>query len=303
MLVGCNTLSFTSDGKSDADAVRLLAKAGFKCIDLNLNRYSVRDPISPFWKMNVNQRREYARTMKAVAKECGVYISQIHAPYPTYLPGKRKRQQIFDCVEDTIYMAALMDTPYVVVHPYVPPEFTTPEQVEAAVEMSFEFYYKFAMFLCHTGVRVGIENMFNWDRKKDCPLETVASTADNMCYLIDSLNCNSDGSPFVACLDTGHGMLTGGGNLPYMIKRLGERLQLLHVHDNDGIRDRHWPPYSGIIDWNAFAKALYKEEYQGVISLEVKTEKADLKTAQDLFVRADRLRMTIETKKFETEDK
>ncbi len=297
MYVGCNTLSFIGETKSDIEAIKLLAEAGFNCIDLNLNRYSVKDPVNPFWEKSVVEQQAYAEELKGAAKNLGVYISQVHAPYPTFFPSKRKRKTVADYVENTIYISALIGAPYVVVHPQVPPESKTEEQVKIAIEDNIEFYRGFADLLRQTGVKLAVENMFNWDWDKDRPLVTVASTAECMRYMIDTLNHMCGETLYVACLDTGHGMLTGGGDLPYMVKQLSHRLRLLHVHDNDGKRDRHQAPYTGIIDWESFAHALAEIDYNGVISLEVKSDSSDIKAAQKLFVSAERLRLTVEKEK------
>lgn len=47
-----------------------------------------------------------------------------------------------------------------------------------------------------------------------------------------------------------------------------EYLYSLHIHDNDGVKDQHKNPFSGVIDWTDFGKALNEIGYQGVISLE-----------------------------------
>jgi len=297
MYVGCNTLSFTGELKSDIDAINLLAKAGFNCVDLNLNRYSVKEPVNPFWLMPVAKQQEYAARIREAAQTAKVYVSQVHAPYPTFHPTKRKRKEVFEYVENAIYITALIGAPYIVVHPQVPPESKTEEQVKQAIEDNIDYYSGFSPLLRQTGVKLAIENMFNWDWSVDRPLVTVASTADCMRYMIDTLNNMSGEELFVACLDTGHGMLTGGGDLPYMVKRLAHRLRLLHIHDNDAVRDRHQAPYTGVIDWDAFASALAEIEYNGVLSLEIKVKEPDLKEAKNLFLATERLRLTVEKEK------
>ena len=297
MFIGCNTLSFTVNGESDEEAIKLLAKAGFNCIDLNLNRYSVRDPVNPFWNMTVVQQEKYAASIKKTAREAQVYISQVHAPYPTYFPLKRKRKEVKEYIENAIYIAALIGSPYVVVHPLVPPEAKTADEIKEAVEMSIDFYREFFSLLVQTGVKLAVENMFNWDRENDCPLPTVASTVECMRYIIDTLNHMVGEDAYVACLDTGHCMLSGGGDLPYMVQKLAHRLRLLHIHDNDGKRDKHQAPYKGIINWEEFAKSLVEINYNGVLSLEVKTDSSDLDTAKRLFMSAETLRLTVEREK------
>jgi len=133
--------------------------------------------------------------------------------------------------------------------------------------------------------------MFNWDRSVDVPLPTVASTSDCMAYMVDTLNNMCGENLFVACLDIGHAMLTGGGDPARMIDVLGSRLELLHIHDNDGKRDRHYIPFSGIINWGSVSKALVRNGYKGVLSLEIKTDGTEADTA---FAAAEKLNKLIE---------
>ena len=52
------------------------------------------------------------------------------------------------------------------------------------------------------------------------------------------------------------------------MRALGSRLKVLHVHDNDGVSDRHAIPFSGVTDWEDFAVALKEVGFNGVLSLE-----------------------------------
>jgi sugar phosphate isomerase/epimerase len=47
-----------------------------------------------------------------------------------------------------------------------------------------------------------------------------------------------------------------------------ECLACLHVHDNNGRNDLHWPPYAGVIDWADFSRALHEIGFDGAFSLE-----------------------------------
>lgn len=290
MHIGCNSLSFATK-RTDEDALAMLAKAGFNSVDYNLNKYGVRDPISPFWTLSEEEHTEYARKLKAVADDVGIMIGQVHSPYPTHFPDNGKKMQVLEIQKRSIQIAGALGSPYIVVHPNVPPEAITASQVEKAVEDNFLYYKELFDDLKRYGVKLGIENMFNWDWDKDIPLPTVASTAECMAYMVDTLNNMCGEKLFVACLDVGHAMLTGGGDPAGMVDVLGSRLELLHIHDNDGKRDRHYIPFSGVIDWEGFAKSLVRNGYKGVLSLEIKTDGTE---ADSAFTAADKLNKLIE---------
>jgi sugar phosphate isomerase/epimerase len=56
------------------------------------------------------------------------------------------------------------------------------------------------------------------------------------------------------CFDTGHAHLEGG--VVPSIEVIRDLIVTTHIHDNDGDRDDHLPPYEGTIDWNGALTAM-----------------------------------------------
>ena len=78
------------------------------------------------------------------------------------------------------------------------------------------------------------------------------------------------------CLDTNHANLNW--DLSQLIHDTGGRLMSIHVSDNDGQEERHWLPFSGVIDWKGVSKALVSIDYKGPLVYEVKnSEKKPLR--------------------------
>ena len=118
------------------------------------------------------------------------------------------------------------------------------------------------------GVKVGIENMFQSDpRRKQVSFDTCSTIPEFLRY-VDTL----DSEYMVACLDIGHIGLPVRDDEPWdFIRALGhDRLQSLHVHDNDYKGDKHQLPYQGTINWNEVTKALGEIDYQGDFTYEVR---------------------------------
>ena len=70
------------------------------------------------------------------------------------------------------------------------------------------------------------------------------------------------------CLDTGHCAVFGIQPAD-AVRMLGkDMLKTLHVHDNDGVQDRHWIPFTGVIDWVDFRHALQEIGFDGCLSIE-----------------------------------
>jgi sugar phosphate isomerase/epimerase len=90
------------------------------------------------------------------------------------------------------------------------------------------------------------------------------TTPEQILELIDAID-----RPNVAvCLDTGHAFVAGYEPAEF-VQTLGDRLKVLHVHDNLGSEDQHVAPFAGAIDWGSFVAALRNIGFDGVFSLEV----------------------------------
>ncbi len=69
------------------------------------------------------------------------------------------------------------------------------------------------------------------------------------------------------CLDSGHSFLAG--SLLERVSLFGPRLEILHLHDNEGAYDDHLPPGEGKIDWPGFMSALARARFSGEVVIEV----------------------------------
>jgi sugar phosphate isomerase/epimerase len=65
-----------------------------------------------------------------------------------------------------------------------------------------------------------------------------------------------DGFPedFGYLVDAGHAYINGW-NLDTLFARLGKRIRAIHIHDNDGLKDRHAPIGEGNMDWKSILAA------------------------------------------------
>ena len=73
------------------------------------------------------------------------------------------------------------------------------------------------------------------------------------------------------CVDTGHTNLAvamGHPSVGDVIRKLGSLVEVLHLHDNNGIKDQHKILGTGIIDWKDVFSALDEIGYAGYYNLE-----------------------------------
>ena len=99
------------------------------------------------------------------------------------------------------------------------------------------------------------------------PVDILFPSPEYSAYFIDKLNAIAGKEVFGHCYDTGHGHLVRKEPAEN-IGVIGDRLKVLHVHDNMGYTDDHFMPFAGNIDWNEFCEALKNSNYDGVISFE-----------------------------------
>jgi sugar phosphate isomerase/epimerase len=81
---------------------------------------------------------------------------------------------------------------------------------------------------------------------------------------------NNVDSPFLGlCLDTGHQHLFSELELSEWVRRMGNRLFHIHLHDNDRTGDTHWSIGRGTIDFESFYAAIMRYVPHVTLSLEV----------------------------------
>lgn len=86
------------------------------------------------------------------------------------------------------------------------------------------------------------------------------------------------------CFDSGHGHMFDDRGLDNL-DRCKDRLMALHIHDNDGLRDLHQPPFYGTLDWERFAKILRASPYPREISFELAARNTPYADNLDAFIR------------------
>jgi len=75
---------------------------------------------------------------------------------------------------------------------------------------------------------------------------------------------------FGCCLDVNH-LMNNYAELPDIVRKLGAKIYNLHISDYDGVDEKHWLPFSGVINWPAFLHALKQINYQGPFNYELKS--------------------------------
>lgn len=251
--------SFQKYGDNRA-ILRLLKEAGFTAYDFSMFYGSNAEKEI----LNCDDYIERATAFRAFADELGLLCNQAHAPFPTATDDNFPRfgmttedynRFAHEKITRAIEIAGILGAKSIVVHPW---NYYTVEE-NAALYRSFEATARKA------GVKIAVENMWNWD--VGAPTASAAA-----CSHHEDFKAHLEVLPkdlYVACVDIGHAEMAGlDTDAATMIETLGERVQALHIHDNDRVHDDHKLPYTMKIDFSRMIESLKKIDYQGDVTLE-----------------------------------
>lgn len=262
------------DESNDDSSMARLAACGFEAIDFNIDH--IFNPAEyrkgkkfPICDLNLDEIKELYAPVKAAAEKYGITFSQTHAPFPIYYPGEDEVNEcIFSVLEKSIAINAFIGCPATVIHPY------TTANKELCRKVNMDIYTRLIPIAKKYKVKICLENLFYCINGSIYAGE-CADPREAREY-IDELNAIAQDDVFGFCFDVGHANLVGQ-NLRNFINILGKsRLTVLHIHDNNGIKDQHLMPYTQTIgwsenlatDWNGFIAGLKDIDYEGTLSFE-----------------------------------
>lgn len=243
----------------------ILSQSGFEAVDFSIPHILPTDTHTTFDNATLAEK---AKQFIKLARNSKLEIFQSHAAFPLKIFDPDADAALLDTAIRSVYTAAYLECPNLVFHPVLHPDFDNGNNAETAKLVNLEFFSALVPALKDTGVTVCIENMFRGENYKP-KIYNACSGAEELADLVDSLN-QAHGTHFDACLDTGHAMVVGQDPAA-MLRTLGSRTRVLHIHDNDGILDQHWLPGIGVIDWDDVLKAIGEIGFTGVFNTEVST--------------------------------
>lgn len=233
-------------------AVELVAKAGFEAWDFSMFdmcRFdSNRELIKGGHPLRTNEYLKFARQLKKIGEDNGIFCNQSHAPFPSMAFDRKYLLRAIECTAEA-------GGKICVIHP----------DNNSSPEKNAEMYLEILPFAKQCGVKIATENMWNWDGENECSCAAACSSLESFKANLDAVNDDF----FVACVDIGHAeMRPAGPGAAKLIKHLGDKVQALHIHDVDLTYDNHQIPFSLKVDYAPIAKALKEINYKGEFTLE-----------------------------------
>ena len=276
--VGVQTKNVIDD-QCPNEGFELLRRTGFSCADFSLNGYLLnstlyRQEVNAFFDKTVSELEKFFEPHKSGTQATGIRVSQMHMPYPNYVPGGS--QELNDYLRNVVApksmaVCAFFGCPYIVVHGFKLAYYLGSEEEEwRRTEAFLEFLAPMAKEM---GITICIENLY--DSLGGHLVEGPCCDARKAAERIDRMNEKYHAEVLGFCFDTGHANLVGI-DFERFLTVLGHRLKVLHIHDNDGISDLHQIPFTFTktrenrpsTDWEGFIRGLREIQYNGVLSFE-----------------------------------
>ena len=249
------------------NALRLLKKAGFDGIDFDLECYNGRGILPDIVNMPYDDFVAHFKGVKAVADEIGLEIPSVHSLLDGYVKDVAKNEWMRAKVRRDIEAASILGAKYCVIHSVSTLRWGFDADPNIMHQLNQKMYEDFTPWAEEFGVCLTLESFggvtVNGVRGYD-----YFSNHKAMCYEYDSIK--TDMKAF--CLDSGHtNVAVGGGclSVPDFIRYFGDRIKMLHLHDNDGMNDQHLIPGFGYINWPAVFDALDEIGYDGYYNYEL----------------------------------
>lgn len=156
-----------------------------------------------------------------------------------------------EVLKNRVDMAACLGASDMVLHLYVPhlsmeQDPALKERYYGQVEKSLDELQPYCL---EKGVRISMECLF------DVPLEYMEEQWD---WILQKYPKEFIGF----CFDSGHANMLWHERVPEIVRKYGERIYAVHLHDNFGSSDSHWHPGEGNIDWKEVMAALAESVYE-----------------------------------------
>ena len=251
MLNNVKALSINYNTWMDGQTIEMYKKAGFDGVDLGF-------PVDFFedkkWEDKVHKIKE---DLDNEGMEC----SQIHMPfYGIFESSETYREEKEHEIMSSFKCMNILGAKWGAFHPMSSTNFEyDPKRAMVDNKEKLKRYLEEAS---KYNVGIAVENLPIFP---DCPqYNFFTSNYEDHCELVDSFNSELIG----VCWDFGHANL-----MPYdkakVLDIMGDRVKIVHMHNNTEMCDMHIAPCLGTIKWEELVPILVKHNFTGAFALEI----------------------------------
>ncbi len=232
-----------------------LKECGYSAVD-----YNISDTNGTLYSLDEHTLKQTILAERSAAAQAQIIISQVHGPWrsPPQDTTADDREERLEKMKKAVIITSLLGCKHLVIHPIMPfgIEDISLNQEQDTWNLNLDFFIKLVDFAEKYDVTICLENM-------PMPRFSIA-TPKKILEFVKAINKDN----FKVCLDTGHVVVFPELSVGDEVRRLGDYLRVVHIHDNVGDGDFHLYPTKGVIDWMGFLNAVDEIGYSGALSLE-----------------------------------
>lgn len=255
----------------DLKALEIAARAGADSIDFDLcrdeNDYRNKGSI---YSNGFEAIEEYYTEIKKRSDELGIIIGQTHGKMPGFINVKAEDDALVKNTEYDCFATAILGASVCVVHNATSIFLGPDPDPELMHRLSFDMFRRIIPYAEKNGIKIATETFGDAVRFSACDFFGNIDEFEKAYNAIASVDELRDG--ITVCVDTGHSnkaMRYGNPTPADVIRRLGKKVTVLHLNDNDTLTDQHKIPKTGSIDWDDVLSALDEIGYDGIYNMEL----------------------------------
>ncbi len=253
--------------KGDKQAIDAAKELGLDGIDFDLSMHSVSKE-GDLYGMGRDAVIEYFTDVKAYADKVGMTIRQTHGRLYGFGTSPEMTEEFVKNTELDCLASRVLGAKYCVVHTPSVAWVGIDKTDEEMIALCDDLFRQILPMAKREGIKIAAETHGYCNKYQKME---YYGYADNLIKACQRAKDMGYGDQICVCVDTGHtNMTVRHGNLSVgdFIRRAGSLVEVLHLHDNDGVTDQHKIPMTGVIDWNDVLTALEEINYSGWYNLE-----------------------------------
>lgn len=247
-------------------ALEIAKEVGAEAVDVMIDhegheRNDYRNPASIYSKSD-EEIIAYFSDIKAKADQLGLEISQTHGRMRGFHADIEENKAILENARRDCLVTSVLGAPVCVMHGVSRKWMGNDVSSKVIKDLTLDMYLQIIPFAKMYNVKIATETLNESINDLLVKYNCICAVGDNKDY-------------FSVCMDTGHTNVAIRGSdlsLGDAIRMLGSSISVLHLHDNNGLKDQHKLPMTGDIDWKDVLQALEEVGYNGVYNLELKLE-------------------------------
>ena len=259
----------------DEKALEIAKKIGADAVDFSLPRKKVGN-IHPFFLLSEEERIEHYKAVKRKADELGIIIGQTHGVISGFKNKAEDDAYLLENAYADCLATSILGAKYCVMHGVTTIHLGKDADPQFMRDLNFEMFCKILPFAKKFGIKIATETFGDatveyGGEKVNCidffgNLDEFIATFEKIAAVDDFKEY------FCVCVDTGHSHKAtrfGQPSAADVIRRLGDKVEVLHLNDNNTLLDQHRMPRTGTIDWADIMNALNEIGYDYTYNMEI----------------------------------